>query len=220
MGKELTMDAQTRHGPVWTPAVVPCLLAHESSVDARFERDVIPLRNRLYGGAIRLTRNKQDTEDLVQDTMLRAYVGFGTFREGTDLVAWLYRIMRNSWINQCRKKRRRCAEVSFGAMSDEQLATHAARTSGVRSAEVTALESLPDDEIQTALLALHEGCRRAVYYADVEGFSNSEIADKTNSPVGTVMSRLHRGRQRLRTTLLANAGARAFAHAQPHGCQS
>ena len=215
------MDAQTRHGPVRTPTVVPCLLAHESSVDARFERDVIPLRNRLYGGAIRLTRNKQDAEDLVQDTMLRAYAGFGTFREGTDLMAWLYRIMRNSWINQCRKKRRRCAEVSFGAMSDEQLATHAARTSGgVRSAEVMALESLPDDEIQTALLALHEGSRRAVYYADVEGFSNSEIADMMNSPVGTVMSRLHRGRRRLRTTLLANAGARAFAHARLHGCPS
>lgn len=202
------MDAQTRHGPVRTSAVVPRLRAHESSADARFERDVITLRNRLYGGAIRMTRNKQDAEDLVQDTMLRAYAGFGTFREGTDLMAWLYRIMRNSWINQCRKKRRRCAEVSSGAMSDEQLATHAARTSGVRSAEVTALEFLPDNGIQAALLALREGSRRAVYYADVAGFSNGEIADMMNCPVGTVVSRLHRGRRRLRTALLANAARR------------
>ena len=186
--------------------------ASDARLAARFERDVIPLRNRLYGMALRLTHNKQDAEDLVQDTILHAYAGFRTFREGTDLMAWLYRIMHNSWINNWRKKRRWRAEVSVGSISDDQLAAYAGRTAKVvRSAEVAALESLPDSEIKAALMTLHEESRLAVYYADVEGFSYREIADMMNVSVGTVMSRLHRGRRRLRKILFVVASQRGFA---------
>jgi RNA polymerase sigma-70 factor, ECF subfamily len=174
----------------------------DDGLAVRFEREVIPLRNRLYGRAIRLTLNQHDAEDLVQDTILHAYSGFHTFHRGTDLMAWLFRIMHNTWINNWRKKQRRIGEVSVGRITDDQLATYAARTAGeVRSAEVAALELLPDSEIKAALMTLHETFRVTVYYADVEGFSTREIADIMNAPVGTVMSRLHRGRRRLRTTL-------------------
>lgn len=197
--------------PPSEPVIFPDA-ASDARLAACFERDVIPLRNRLYHIALRLTRNKQDAEDLVQETILNAYAGFRTFREGTNLMGWLYRIMHNSWINSCRKKRRRQAEVSVGSISDDQLAAYAVRTvNEVRSAEVTALESLPDTEIKAALMSLHEESRLAIYYADVEGFSSREIADMMNIPVGTVMSRLHRGRRRLRRILCMVATEGGFA---------
>jgi RNA polymerase sigma-70 factor (ECF subfamily) len=179
---------------------------------ARFEVDVIPLRNRLYHRALGLTRNTQDAEDLVQDTILNAYAGFRTFREGTDLMAWLCRIMHNSWIDRCRRNRRWRVEVSVGSISDDQLAIYAGRTARVvGSAEVVALESLPDSSIKAALMTLTEASRLSIYYADVEGFSYREIADMMNVPVGTVVSRLHRGRRQLRKNLLIAASRRGLA---------
>lgn len=179
---------------------------------ARFERDVMPLRNQLHGVAIRLTRNMQDAEDLVQDTILHAYAGFRTFHEGTNLVAWLHRIMHNIWINHWRKKQRRCAEVSVGRITDDQLSEFFARgANDFCSAEVAALESEPDIEVKAALMALHATFRVTVYYADVEGFSTREIADMMNTPVGTVMSRLHRSRRRLRTSLRSVANQHGYS---------
>ena len=177
---------------------------------------MIPLRNRLYCKALSLTRNNHDAEDLVQDTIMNAYAGFSTFREGTNLMAWLCRIMHNSWINSYRRKRRWQAEVSVGGISDDQLDMYAARTAKVASsAEVVALESLPDSSIKAALMTLSEKSRLSIYYADVEGFSYREIADMMNVPVGTVMSRLHRGRRRLRENLIMVVGRRALA-SEPH----
>jgi RNA polymerase sigma-70 factor, ECF subfamily len=177
----------------------------------RFEREVIPLRNRLYGRALRLTRNRHDAEDLIQDTILYAYRGFSTFRQGTNLMAWLCTIMRNTWISHCRKRQRRCAEVSAGWITDDQLGAFASRTeTDFRSAEVAALESLPDNEVKAALMTLSEASRLAVYYADVEGLSYREIADRTHTPVGTVVTRLHRGRRCLRTTLLTVGRQRGY----------
>jgi RNA polymerase sigma-70 factor (ECF subfamily) len=184
-------------------------------LDARFQRDAIPLLDRLFVGALSLTRNKQDAEDLLQETMLHAYTGFHTFREGTNLKAWLYRIMHNTWINQHRKKQHRPAEISVEDITDHHVAADVLRVSSRPcSAEVTALESLPDHEIKAALMTLREELRTAVYYADVEGFSYKEIAAITNSPISTVMSRLHRGRQRLRVALRTVANQRGFASAQ------
>jgi RNA polymerase sigma-70 factor (ECF subfamily) len=179
----------------------------------RFEREVIPLRNRLYGRALRLTSNRHDAEDLIQDTILHAYRGFSTFREGTNLMAWLCTIMRNTWINHCRKRQRRCAELSAGWISDDQLGAFASRTGNdFRSAEVAALESLPDSEVKAALMTLREASRLAVYYADVEGLSYREIADRMHTPVETVVSRVHRGRRRLRTTLLSVGHQRSYGN--------
>jgi len=185
---------------------------HDAECDlaARFERDAIPQIDRLFTGALRLTRCSQDAEDLVQETMLRAYTSFDSFREGTNLKAWLYRIMHNTWINQYRKKQRQVVEVSVENVDEHQLAAAAHSSTRMSSAEVAALEFLPDNEIQAALLSLPEEIRMAVYYADVEGFSYKEIASVMNIPFGTVVSRLHRGRRRLRTALFALAMQRGL----------
>jgi RNA polymerase sigma-70 factor (ECF subfamily) len=176
--------------------------ASKPKLDARFERDLLPLRDRLFNAALRLTRNRQDAEDLLQETMLLAYGGFHSFHEGTNLTAWLYRIMYNSWINQYRKKTRRLTEVSIEGGTDQLLASNMTRIpTAARSAEVAALESLPDVDLKAALLALREEARMTVYYADVEGLRYKEIADVMDTSVGTVMSRLHRGRQQLRATI-------------------
>ncbi|OBA82028.1 RNA polymerase subunit sigma [Mycobacterium sp. 1164966.3] len=186
-----------------------------TELNMRFERDAIPLIDRLFAGALSLTRNKQDAEDLVQETMLRAYAGFHTFREGTNLKAWLYRILQNTWINQYRKKQSRLAEIPVEYITDQHMAADVLLTSArLRSAEVDALESLPDDEVKAALMTLREELRVAVYYADVEGFSYKEIANITNASVGTVMSRLHRGRQRLRIALRMVASRRGMTSAE------
>jgi len=183
----------------------------DSELAARFERDVTPLRNRLFGAAIRFTHNQQDAEDLVQETILNAYAGFRRFRQGTDLMAWLYRIMRNTWINHWRKQRRRATEVPVGRITDDQLAAYASHgANDLRSAELAALDAVPDAEIAAALMTLHEAFRLTVYYADIEGRSNREIADLMNTPLGTVMSRLHRSRLRLRTQLSSVADQRGY----------
>jgi RNA polymerase sigma-70 factor (ECF subfamily) len=176
----------------------------DSAVIASFERDVVPLRVSLLGHALRITRNCVDAEDLLQETMVKAYVGYHLFRQGTNLNAWLYRILTNAYINDYRQKRRRPVLCAAAEITDRQLAAHAQWSPGLGSAEDEALRLLPDTEIKTTMQALPEPFRMAVYYADVAGFTCKEIAEIMDTPLGTVTSRLNRGRRRLRK-LLANA---------------
>jgi RNA polymerase sigma-70 factor, ECF subfamily len=193
--------------------------AHEThaALAERFQRDAVPLMDRLFGTALRLTRNRADAEDLVQETMLRAYIGFRAFEAGTNLNAWLSRILHNTWINAYRKQQSRPVEVAVDYLTELQPAHYAATTAtGLRSAEVEVLEALPDYQIQAALLALPEQIRMAIYYADVEDFSYAQIADIMGTSKGTVMSRLHRGRTRLRELLFGLATERGVLHRTPH----
>jgi RNA polymerase sigma-70 factor (ECF subfamily) len=182
----------------------------DRTLKERFERDVVPLLPSLYSAALRMTRNPADAEDLVQETTLRAYRGFAGFEEGTNLKAWLYRILTNTFINSYRKKQREPQTVPDDNVEDWYLYDRLAAQNSESSAETTVLESMPDEDVKAALDALPEGYRMAVLLADVEGFSYREIADILEIPIGTVMSRLHRGRRALEKALWEKARGRGL----------
>lgn len=178
---------------------------------ARFEREAMPLLDQMYSAALRTTRNPTDAEDLVQETYAKAFAAFHQYRPGTNLKAWMYRILTNSYINVYRKKQRQPLEADAAEVQDYQLARAASHTStGLRSAETEALDNLPDSDVIRALASIGEDFRLAVYLADVEGFAYKEIAEIMDTPIGTVMSRLHRGRKQLRELLTDYAIDRGF----------
>jgi RNA polymerase sigma-70 factor (ECF subfamily) len=189
---------------------------HETEAERRqrFEADALAFIDQLYAAAMRMTRNPADAEDLVQETYTKAYSSFRQFAPGTNLKAWLYRILTNTYINNYRKRQRQ-PQVSDGAdIEDWQLARAESHTSsGLKSAEMVALENLPDSDVKEALQALAPDFRLAVYLADVEGFSYKEIAEIMGTPIGTVMSRLHRGRRGLQKLLADYARERGFVRA-------
>jgi RNA polymerase sigma-70 factor (ECF subfamily) len=171
----------------------------------RFERDALAFTNQLYSAALRYTKNPHDAKDLVQDTYLKAFASFHQFEPGTNLKAWLYRVLTTTFINSYRKAQRQPV-IANAEIEDWQLAASASHTSDQgKSAEVEALEKLPDSDVKRALQEISEEFRIAVYLADVEGFSYKEIAEIVGVPTGTVMSRLHRGRKALRILLAGYA---------------
>lgn len=177
-------------------------MEQSNELQQRFETEALPLLDQLYGGALRMTRNPADAEDLVQETYIKAFQAFNSFKPGTNLKAWLYRIMTNTYINSYRKKQRQPSQSSADEMSDQQIfATSSHDSTGLESAEVAALKNLPNKQIAKAMNDLPEDYRMVVYYADVEGLAYKEIAEIMGTPLGTVMSRLHRGRKQLREAL-------------------
>ncbi len=178
----------------------------------RFERDAMQYVDQLYSAAMRMTRNPQDAEDLVQEAYTKAYSAFHQYKPGTNLKAWLYRILTNTYINIYRKKQRQPHQANTDTVEDWQMAQAAEHTSsGLRSAEAEALDHLPDSDVKEALQKIPEEFRLAVYFSDVEGFAYKEIAQIMDIPIGTVMSRLHRGRKLLRSLLADYARERGFS---------
>jgi RNA polymerase sigma-70 factor (ECF subfamily) len=167
-----------------------------------FERDVKPLIEPLHRRANRLTSTRADAEDLLQETLLKAYAGRHSFQQGTNLSAWLFRIMTNTYISSYRNKKRQPAQCPTDQLTDRQLVASAAHLPAtLRSAEDQALATLADPRIKAAMQALPENFRIAVYFADIAGFSYKEIAGIMDTEEGTVSSRISRGRQRLRSLL-------------------
>jgi RNA polymerase sigma-70 factor (ECF subfamily) len=184
-----------------------------------FEEQALPFADQLYAAAMRMTRNPADAADLVQETFVKAFQAFGQYQQGTNLKAWLYRIQTNTFINNYRKNQRSPYQGTIDDLEDWQLggAESLTQSTSTRSAEAEAIDHLPDSAVKDALQAIPEDFRLAVYFADVEGFSYQEIADIMKTPVGTVMSRLHRGRRMLRESLADYARDRGIVAPSPTG---
>jgi RNA polymerase sigma-70 factor (ECF subfamily) len=180
--------------------------------DARFERDVVPIMDRLYPAALRMTKNPSDAEDLVQETVAKAYAAFHQFKPGTNLRAWLHRILSNTFINGYRKRRREPIQDLGVDFQEDWQTSNDPLMPPARSAEAEVIERLANSEILQALRELPVEFRVAIYLADIEGYAYREIAEMTGTPIGTVMSRLHRGRAKLRQRLL-NYAPRELANA-------
>ncbi|WP_421082851.1 sigma-70 family RNA polymerase sigma factor [Rothia nasimurium] len=192
------------------------LIETDADRKVRFERDAMQYLDQLYAAALHMARNTQDAEDLVQETYMKAFSSFHQFTPGTNLKAWLYRILTNTYINVYRKRQREPYQANTDTVEDWQLAAASSHDSkGLPSAENEALARLPDSDIKEALLAIPEDFRMAVYYSDVEGFSYKEISEIMDSPMGTVMSRLHRGRKLLRDKLTDYAAERGYKATPP-----
>ena len=197
-------NSQSDHecrSPVQIPSV-------EAELSARFALEAVPLRDILYRNAFRMSRNHADAEDLVQETMMKAYAGFHSFRRNTNMHAWLLRILINSYISDYRKKRRQPMQYSTEEFTEQRLMNTYTRSApaAMCSAEDQALDSLPDNDIKLAMQALPQQFRDAVYYADVEGLCYQQIAAIMNTSTGTVTSQLHRGRRQLRRLLDGGVG--------------
>jgi RNA polymerase sigma-70 factor (ECF subfamily) len=177
----------------------------------RFEEEALPFLDGMFGAAMRLTRNPSDAEDLLQETFLRAFNAYDSFEPGTNLKAWLYRILMNTYISSYRKQKRSPQTVSSDEVEDFSLYRQIISDGG-RTPETQVLDSIPDEEVKRALEELPEQFRNAVLLADVEGFSYKEIADITDTSIGTVMSRLHRGRKALQKTLWDYARSRGMVN--------
>ena len=184
-----------------TVSSVPRSFPADVDLAARFAGEVAPLFGLLHRRARGLTHCDADAEDLFQDTLLHAYAGFGTFRAGSNLKAWLFRILYNRWVSIHRVKQRRPSEVPVDVVAERDLACGSRLPVALLSAEAEVLDALPDSAVKAALAALPEGFREAIYYSDVQGYTYSEIASMMNIPHGTVMSRVSRGRRRLRIAL-------------------
>ncbi|CDK00462.1 RNA polymerase sigma-E factor [Microbacterium sp. C448] len=183
---------------------------------AQFEDQALPFMDQLYGAAMRMTRNPADAADLVQETFVKAFASWATFHQGTNLKAWLYRILTNTYINTYRKKQREPYQGTIDDLEDWQLGGAESTTASTnRSAEAEAIDHMPASVVKDALQAIPEDFRLAVYLADVEGFAYQEIADIMKTPIGTVMSRLHRGRRLLREMLAEYAQERGIVSASP-----
>ena len=185
------------------PTATAPLPTDATDVRRLFEEQALPFMDQLYAAGMRMTRNPADASDLVQETYVKAFAAFAQFTQGTNLKAWLYRILTNTFINTYRKKQRDPYQGTIDELEDWQMggATSATLQTTSRSAEAEAIDHLPDSAVKDALQKVPEDFRLAVYLADVEGFSYQEIADIMKTPVGTVMSRLHRGRRLLRELL-------------------
>ena len=200
---EMTLDAESMDQTAETPdAGSPGAGPQTAESRAQFERDVVPQLNQLYPAALRMTRNPTDAEDLVQETSVKAYAAYHQFRPGTNLRAWLNRILTTTFINAYRKRRREPQQALGSDLQEWQMSADRLAPP-VQSAEAEALDRTTDSDLLRALRDLPNEFRTAVYLADIEGYPYREIAEIMGTPVGTVMSRLHRGRRKIREQLIA-----------------